>query len=384
MNYLVIGCGMMGRAVIWDLLKHANPVKVIVVDQNQEQLNALRHFVRSFSDQKLETHQMDIQKTVALTSMFKRADTVVSAVTYKYNFELAKLAVRYGCHFCDLGGNNTIVQKQLALNGSAKKKGVTVIPDCGLAPGMVSILTADAVRCLDQVHDVKIRVGGLPVNPKPPMNYQIVFSVHGLINEYSEPCIHIKNGRIMTAEPMRDIETIRFPKPFGKMEAFNTSGGSSTLPETYRNIIKNLDYKTIRYPGHCEQFRLLMELGFTNTKKRKYGNSEITPREILASHLLSALSGNEDDCILLKVTASGIKNKKKKTITYDLIDYGEKKNGITAMMRMTSFPVSIIAQMLASGKISMRGAIPQETAVPPDDFIREIRKRGIDLKINIR
>ncbi len=384
MKIMVIGCGMMGRALIRDILKHGRPEILIAADRDASQIRAAQTFVRDMKPRTLVTKQIDIQNPEQLEPLMKKVDTVVSAVTYRYNLELAQAAVRNGCHFCDLGGNNSIVRRQLALNKAALKKGVTVIPDCGLAPGLVSVLTAHAVSRMERTDDVQLRVGGLPVKPKPPMNYRIVFSVLGLINEYVEPCIQLQNGKTIITEPMKDLESIRFPAPFGVLEAFNTSGGASTLPETYKNKIRNLDYKTIRYPGHCAQIRLLMDLGLTETKPEKYGVCTIPPREILAHHLQKTLGGEGDDCILLRVTAQGVRNGKPCAITYECVDYGEKENGISAMMRMTAYPASIIAQMMSSGVIMRAGALPQEIIVPPDLFIAEIRKRGIGLKIKIR
>lgn len=384
MKIMVIGCGMMGRALIRDILKHGNPELLIAADREASQIRALRNFVRDLKPRTLVTKQIDILNPGQLKPLMKQVDTVVSAVTYRYNLELTQSAIRNGCHFCDLGGNNTIVRRQLALNKAAAKKGVSVIPDCGLAPGLVSVLTAHAVSRLDRTNDVHLRVGGLPVKPEPPMNYRIVFSVHGLINEYVEPCFQLKNGKMIITEPMQDLESIRFPAPFGVLEAFNTSGGASTLPETFKSKIRNLDYKTIRYPGHCAQIRLLMDLGMTETRPEKYGACVIPPREILAHHLQKTLGGDGDDCILLRVTAKGIRNGKPCSITYECVDYGEKQNGISAMMRMTAYPASIIAQMMSSGVITQAGAVPQEIIVPPDPFIAELRKRGIGLKMKIR
>jgi len=172
-----------------------------------------------------------------------------SAVPYRFNYTLARIAVETITHFLDLGGNNEIVEKELGLSKEAVKNGVTVIPDCGLAPGLTSIITRDIVEQMESVDYVKLRVGGLPVNPKPPLNYQIVFSLTGLLNEYVEDAIVLDRGKIIKKKSMTELETIMFPQPFGKMEAFLTSGGCSTLPYVYKNRINYLDYKTVRYPG---------------------------------------------------------------------------------------------------------------------------------------
>src|SRR5204862_625335 len=131
-----------------------------------------------------------------------------------------------------LGGDNDVVAAELALHAAARAKGVNVIPGCGLAPGMTAVLVAHAVARFDSVDEIHIRVGGLPLAPKPPLDYQLVFSVEGLINEYVERARVVRDGKVVEIESMTEVEELEFPQPFGKMEAFQTSGGTSTLPDT--------------------------------------------------------------------------------------------------------------------------------------------------------
>src|SRR5205823_13354745 len=140
-----------------------------------------------------------------------------------------------------LGGNNAVVDAELALDAQAKAAGVNIIPDCGLAPGMVAVLVAHGAQRFEHLDEVHIRVGGLPQNPKPPLDYQLVFSVEGLINEYIEPARIIGGGKIETVESMTELEDIEFPPPFGKLEAFQPSGGTSTLPDTFLGRVRELD-----------------------------------------------------------------------------------------------------------------------------------------------
>ncbi len=381
MRILQLGAGLMGRAITYDLLKNSAIESVTVVDAEARRLKETEIFIDNVHELRLETKKMDINDRDALKPLMEQADTVVSAVTYNYNYELARLAVQCGCHFCDLGGNNTIVQKELSLDERAFKRQVTVVPDCGLAPGMASILVADGIRRVDEAHTVRIRVGGLPLNPKPPMNYMLVFSVHGLINEYVEPCVKIRDGEIVQVDPMTEVEEIEFPEPFGKLEAFNTSGGTSTLPMTYHGRVRNLDYKTIRYPGHCAQFKLLMDLGLTGTRPIKIDNVTVVPRDVLAQVLTERLTVSGHDCVLVRVDVEGKKDGWPRHVQYEIVDYGEPAARITAMMRMTAYPISIVAQMLSAGKIGQKGAKPQEVCIPADAFIDQLILKGIQIKI---
>jgi lysine 6-dehydrogenase len=253
------------------------------------------------------------------------------------------------------------------------------MPDCGLSPGITSIITHDLVDNLDTIESVRIRVGGLPLNPKPPFNYQIVFSPNGLINEYVEEAIVLENGKIKTKPSMTEIEEIIFPEPFGKLEAFITSGGTSTLPFTYKDIIKNLDDKTIRYPGHCEKFKLILDLGMGSDEPMKIGDITFVPRDLLIDLLLKHIPTTGEDAVLIKVKGQGVKNNEKTKIEYTVIDYFDKKNNITSMMRTTGYPISIIAQMIEQKIIDKPGIFSNEENIPPKIFFKELEKRNIKI-----
>jgi lysine 6-dehydrogenase len=283
-----------------------------------------------------------------------------------------------------------LVRAELALSAKARKAGVTVVPDCGLAPGMVSILAADGVARLERTDSIRIRVGGLPRHPKPPLNYALVFSANGLINEYVEPCMVLRNGKLAWREPLADVEELTFPKPFGKLEAFNTSGGSSTLPYTYRGRVKTLDYKTIRYPGHCTKVRLLFDLGLTDIKPMTVDGKRIIPRHLLIQRLEAVLPWEKDDVVLLRVEVEGTERSRDReikrssggrTVGYELIDYADRKSGLTAMERTTGFSAAIVALMLGRGQVDCTGAFTGENCVPSTEYIKELRKRGLRLRV---
>jgi lysine 6-dehydrogenase len=198
-----------------------------------------------------------------------------------------------------------------------------------------------------------------------------------LINEYIEDAIVLDNGKIITKESMEEIEEINFKSPFNEMEAFSTSGGCSTLPYTYKNKINYLDYKTIRYKGHCEKFKTMLELGFADESPVKIDDQKIIPRELFANRLLKYLPINGKDVVLLKVISKGLKNNKKINIEYTMIDYYDEENKITSMMRTTGYPVSITAQMIEREIIKERGTYCSEEVVPCSQFFDELKKRNI-------
>ena len=297
----------------------------------------------------------------------------ISCVNYWYNEMLARAAIQAGTNFCDLGGNNSVVDAELALDAEAKSAGVNVIPDCGLAPGMVAVLVAHGVLRFEKVDEIHIRVGGLPQDPKPPLDYQLVFSVEGLINEYIERARIIRDGKIVEVDSMTEIESLDFPEPFGTMEAFQTSGGTSTLPETFLGKVRELDYKTIRYRGHCGKFKTMIDLGLCSSDAMTVDGASVKPRRVLGDLLVKHLPHDEPDVVLVRVEIVG----DGKRLRYDIIDRYDPKTNLSAMMRTTAFPASIVALMMARGQIEKKGALPQERCVPPQLFMDELAKRKI-------
>jgi lysine 6-dehydrogenase len=379
MKVIVLGAGMMGRAIAYDLCKHSNFDSIAIADKDKKTISSAEKFLKDMDFLKL-----DVEKTNDVKKQFKEYDVAISAVPYKFNYALAKTALDTKTHFLDLGGNNDVVEKERSLNKEAKTNNVTIIPDCGLAPGLVSVITRDIVDQMDSVEYVKLRVGGLPQNPTPPLNYQIVFSPYGLINEYVEDAIILDRGKIINKKSMTELEMLDFPKPFGKMEAFLTSGGCSTLPYTYKNTIKYLDYKTIRYPGHCEKFKTMLDLGFAEEKKVNLGDQKVAPRDLFVTLLTRYLPTSGKDVVLLKALGGGKKGGKRIHLEYTMIDYCDNKNNITAMMRTTGYPTSIIAQMIERNIIKERGVFCCEEIVPCKLFFEELSKRNIQIKKKIR
>jgi lysine 6-dehydrogenase len=381
MKVLILGAGMMGRAIAFDLSRNSDADEIFLGERNAQIRKFAAGFLKSTAARVIA---LDVEKNNMIKEHFHKVDVVISAVPYHYNLKLATLAIQSHAHFIDLGGNNDIVQNERKLFSKAKKANVIVIPDSGLAPGLVSILTRDIVDHLDDIDFVKLRVGGVPRHPQPPLNYQIVFSPNGLINEYVEDALVLSHGRILNKKSLTERETLTFPHPFGRMEAFLTSGGCSTLPMTYQQKIEYLDYKTIRYPGHCEIMRAILDLGFASERKINCGSQRITPRDVFAQLLETHLPKTGEDVVLLKVFSQGLKNGQTTKRDYSLIEYYDKDHEISAMMRTTGYPVAITAQMILDGTLTDPGVYCPEEILPPALFFSHLKKRGITLTIHER
>ncbi|HXG84458.1 MAG TPA: saccharopine dehydrogenase C-terminal domain-containing protein [Pyrinomonadaceae bacterium] len=377
MKILVIGGGRMGFGAVFDLIYNSPAVEAVTVaDYDSAKIEKIAAQIDS---PKLRIKQIDVSNYTDVIAVMRGHHAAISCVNYWFNFELSKAAIETGTNFCDLGGNNSVVEEQLALDEKAKNAGINIVPDCGLAPGMVSILAARGANRFDETEAIHIRVGGLPQNPRPPLDYQLIFSVEGLINEYVEKARVIRNSKIEEVESMSELETLAFEN-FPALEAFQTSGGTSTLPESFLGKIKELDYKTIRYNGHCAKFKTMIDLGLCSSEEIAVDDVRIKPRKIFGELLQKALPADEPDYVLVRLEFVGIKDGEKKRLRYDIIDEFNTETNLSAMMRTTAFPASIIAQMTAKGETFMRGSTPQEKAIDAEKFVAELAKRNIKVK----
>ncbi len=377
MKILVLGAGRMGLGAAYDLAHNSPDVQAVTVaDVDAGRAEAV---VATVGSDKLTPAQVDVADAAQTIALMRGHDAAISCVTYHHNLQLAHAAIAARTNFCDLGGNNAIVAAELALDDEARAAGINIIPDCGLAPGMVAVLAAHGAARFDEIDAIHIRVGGLPQQPRPPLNYQIVFSVEGLINEYVERARIIRDGQIIEVESMTEIESLSFPPPFEQMEAFQTSGGTSTLPDTFAGRIETLDYKTIRYPGHCAQFKLLIDLGLANSEQVEVDNMRVAPRRLLGTLLQRHLPADEPDVVLIRLEFRGRMQGQMQTLRYDIIDRFDARTGLSAMMRTTAFPASVVAQTMARGATTAQGALPQERCIPPAPFVAALTARDITI-----
>ena len=378
MKILVLGAGRMGHGAAYDLVHNSPGVEQVTVADFE--LGKAELVASQVGTGRIDARQVDASDYSAVRDLMHGHDSVISCVNYWYNESLSKAAIGTKTNFCDLGGNNYVVDAQLALDAEAKTAGINIVPDCGLAPGMVSILAMHGAAKFDRVDEIHIRVGGLPQDPRPPLDYQLVFSVEGLINEYVEAARVVRDGRVTEVESMTELENLSF-EGFPPLEAFQTSGGTSTLPDTFFGKIRELDYKTIRYAGHCEKFKTMIDLGLCLSEEILVDYQKVTPRKVLGELLQKHLPADGPDYVLVRLDFVGKKGSESKTLRYDIIDKFDRSAGLSAMMRTTAFPASIIAQMMAKGDVLERGATPQEKAIDPDRFIAELERRNIRIGV---
>jgi lysine 6-dehydrogenase len=395
MKLLVIGSGMMGSAAAYDMARQNHVEAVTLADSDARRAKEVAARINRINQgKKVRAVALDASKPKDAARLMKGHDGALSAVPYFLNLGLAQAAISAGCHFADLGGNNTVVRQELALAKKAENKGVGLAPDCGLSPGMASILGGELVSRLGGRADaLKLYVGGLPATPTPPFHYQLVFSVEGLINEYVEPARILRKGKLITIEPLTEPEEFHMDG-FAPLVAFQTSGGTSTLPETFEGRVGECFEKTLRYPGHYDLLCELKELGLFSNEKLRVNGSEVVPRAVLSKIFEGKFAGKGPDVCIMRleahesVKAPGVRGLlggklKGRVATFTMVDHYDPKSDMSAMMRTTAFPASIVLQMMCSGAIEKRGAVLQERDVPAEAFLNEIERRGIRIEYRV-
>ena len=377
MKFLVLGSGLMGSALARDLAHSRGVTLVTLADVDADRA---RQTAAAIGKDIVKPAGLNIEYYDDVVGAMENHDCAIGAVSYRFNHMLSRASLEAGVHFCDLGGNQAVVERQRELNARAGEAGITIVPNCGLAPGFANVLAARGAEMFDSVESIQVRVGGLPQHPRPPYNYQLVFSVEGLVNEYTGEAVVLRDFKKTVVPAMTEVETIEFPAPYGTLEAFLTTGGTSLLPEMFEGRVRTLDYKTIRYPGHCERFRALLDLGFASSEPMTIGSNVMTAREMFFELLKRKLHGDSEDVVLLRATIKGAKGGTDRVLQYSLIDSFDKNGNITAMMRTTAYPTSLIAQFLVNGTIPQRGVLTPEQCVPLSPLVEGLRSRSIEIQ----
>ncbi|WP_431799731.1 saccharopine dehydrogenase family protein [Halobacillus andaensis] len=375
MKVAVLGSGLMGKEAARDLVQSAGVIKVGLADID---INRAEAAARAIDSTKLQVYKVDAGNAGELAAFIREYDVVINALFYSFNEMVARTAIDVGVSSVDLGGHiGHITDRVLRLNDKAKAANVTIVPDLGVAPGMINILSGYGAGKLDELQSIRLFVGGIPVQPEPPLEYNHVFSMEGLFDHYTDPSTIIRDGKKVEVPSLSEVERLYFDR-FGPLEAFHTSGGTSTLLGSYPEI-NTLEYKTIRYPGHAEKMKLLVDLKLTrNDYEVDVNGIKVKPREVLLKTLDPIVDlKDKDDAVLLRVCVGGQKDELSSTYQYEMVTYKDRVHQVTAMARATANTISVVAQMIAGRFITKSGVLPPEQVVPGDLYIAEMAKRGV-------
>jgi lysine 6-dehydrogenase len=370
---LVLGAGLQGSACAFDLLREPTVTAVQLADL---QVVALPRFLQRQADSRLMPAVLDVRDEVAVREAFSRCDAVLSAIPYYFNAALARLAVEAGVHFTDLGGNTQIVQEQRQLHAAAVARGVSVVPDTGLAPGMVNVIAQHAIDQFETVESVKMFVGGLPQQPEPPLGYQIAYSIEGMVDYYTTPSLVVRDGQPTTVTALSELESVDFAGDIGTLEAFHTAGGLSTMVYRYAGRIPVMEYKTLRYPGHAAIMAAIRDLGLLGTTPVTVKGTTVAPRDVFVKVAGDQLRRGKPDLVALRVVATGTSQGRRLSRAWEVVDRYDAEHGISAMMRTTGYTLSVTGQLQAGGAIAAGVHTPDE-CIPAARYFDMLAARGI-------
>ncbi len=379
MKILVLGAGLQGSACAFDLLRQADVERVTLADLEPEKAGAFLP-----EDGRLRRERLDFTDEAALREAIAAHQVVLSAAPFYFNDDLARLAIEGARPFADLGGNTEVLRRQMAMDGRARAAGVAVVPDVGLAPGLVNVLAAEGIRRLDEPRRIRMFVGGLPQNPRPPLNYQLVYSLEGTLDYYTTPSWVLREGRLAEVEALSEVETLDF-EGLGPLEAFHTAGGASLLPWAFEGEVDRLEYKTLRYPGHAEIMRAVRELGLLSRAPVAIEGHEVAPRDVFIACVTPRLTfPDEPDLVVLRVVAEGTREGRRMRLTWNLIDRADPETKVSAMERTTGFSLAITGLLLGRGAIERPGVRPAYEALPYEAYLDALAEREIRVRFRER
>jgi len=379
-RYTIFGAGRQGTASAFELATHGDASHITLFDVNEDAALLSANRVNQLAGTRIvEGKKIDVQDRVTVDNVLMRTDAMISAVPYYHNLGLTKAAIRTKTHMTDMGGNENVVQEQLSLHEEARDAGVSIIPDCGMGPGMTGSLAAYGINLMDEAQDVYIWDGGLPQDPIPPWNYQLTFHINGLTNEYDGEATFLREGRVINLPTFSEYELIEFP-PLGALEAFVTSGGTSSAVRTYKGMLRTYQNKTLRYPGHMNQFLAYKLLGLFELEPILHRGRRIVPRDFFHDLLEPKIKPEEKfrDICLIRAVVHGLKSGKPHEFRADIVDKFDEKTGFSSMQRLTGWHTAIMLEMAVQGKAE-NGVHGLETAVNPIEFMDEVKKRGIKI-----
>ena len=380
-TYLIIGAGKQGTSAGYDLAKFGETKKIIFADADIDAARRAARRVNRLTDRKLASGlHANASDASQLASVMEGVDVALSAVPYYFNLEISKICIKKGVSLCDMGGHTETVWAQLELDEDAKTSGVSLVPDCGMGPGLINTMAVYVMDLLDKPREVYLYDAGLPQNPTPPWNYAMTYHINGLTNEYSGDATFIRDGKITFVPTFTEKETITF-EPLGELEAFVISGSMSTTPQTHFGVLDRYENKVLRYPGHCDTFEAYKRLGLFSEDEIEVKGKKIVPRDFYHTLLAPHINAKGiKDIGIMRAIGVGEKNGREEKVTLDIVDYFDEETGFTAMERLTGFHCAVMMKFQAEGKVAA-GAHRMELAISAKELLEALRERGINHEV---
>ena len=379
----ILGSGRQGTAAAYDILRFYSNYQLTFADANLQNAKKAQKRIKKLINIETRTFKIKVHKKTELINFLSEFDIFLSSVPYEFNPYLTDVAIESNTSMVDLGGHTLNVRKQLKKNNLAKNAGITIVPDCGMGPGMNISVALMGMESMDNPEEVYILDGGLPLEPKAPWNYNLFFNIAGLTNEYDGVAFFIEEKKIKEVPCFEYIEKIKFDK-LGVLEAAVTSGGLSTMPWTYKGKLKVLHNKTLRYPGHWDKMIAYRQLGLFSEEKIAFENSMISPREFYHRILEPQIMIEEPkDLCIMRVKVIGENKGNPVTTIIEIQDEYDYKTGFLAMEKWTGWHASMMMIEILNENVK-KGVIPIEKALSGSVFHERAILRGYDFKIDIK
>jgi saccharopine dehydrogenase-like NADP-dependent oxidoreductase len=353
---LVLGAGMIGSVLAGELARSG--ANVVVGDRETRTIPGCKTVKMDFAD-----------RNALMKAMKADYDVVSSAVPGSLGFGVMETAIKAEVNLVDVSFGE---EDPLALDERARQAGIIIVPDCGVAPGFSNFLVGLGTTKVKNPKEAHIKVGGLPQKPVPPLNYRLVFSAEAVVDEYTRKARIVKNGKVVEVEALSGLEAFDFPG-IGKLECFYTDG-LRTLVDTLK--LKEMDEKTIRYPGHVEKIKAMVDIGLFAREPKVLG---VRPRDFMEAFISATLrlGKGEKDMTVMEVGVMGEDG----SVTYRLLDRFDERNNITSMARTTGYPIAVLSLLVARKQIERKGVVPLEIlgsdASASNLILRELEARGI-------
>lgn len=379
MRVMVLGAGLVGGAIVKDLANDAD-LKVAAADVDQANLDRLK------GESRVKTVKADLSDSSTVSKLVKDYDLVVGGLPGHMGFRTLKTVIESGKSIVDIA---FFPEDAFELDRLAKKKGVTAVIDCGVAPGCSNLILGYLTTVLDETERFECHVGGLPQEPEWPYEYKAPFSPSDVVEEYIRPARLVENREVVTRPALSDVELIDFPG-VGLLEAFNTDG-LRTLIQTMSagskfGKIPFMKEKTMRFPGHAEKMRMLRETGFFDKEPVSLNGVSVRPLDLTSRLLFPMwkLNEGEEDFTAMRIKVEGKKDGKRKRHVLDLLDTYDRKTNTTSMARTTGYTCSTVVRLLRDGKFDGEGICPLEFIGQDQEcysyIIEGLRKKGINFK----
>jgi lysine 6-dehydrogenase len=371
---------MQGTAAAYDLARFGDAERVLFLDSDLPRAQKSADRVNRLTGTTLcSAKAANATNLDSMVADLAGASVVLSCVPYHYHQDVVKAALAAGVNVVDLGNDTDVALETLGWHDQFVAKNITYVPDTGLAPGLVNSMALAFMEQLDVTDEVHLYCGGLPRHPKPPFNYSLSFSLEGLVGEYIDEAIAIRDHQVVRLETLEELEELEIPG-LGLMEAFTTSSGTSTAPFTLKDKVRSYEYKTLRFPGHCKLMKVFQEFGFWGEEPLKVNGTDVVPFDFFCQLMEEKLIDPTDtDFVVIHAVAKGTKDGKAVTLTSTVIDYQDEQTGFKSMERLTGFSCAIAAIEVANGRCP-KGGVRYENAFTGKTILDAFVKRGIEIK----